>query len=156
MSPLKFYTALPGVKNLLLDSCCIHTNLLVFPTHAPNRNSMVPTHATHALTAQYLDNACSLWLERLIDHLPERVRDHSWCPHTPPHLQKASELLRRMHKLQQARVLRARLTPPLLAQLSQKVVASEVWSICITMQAPCIPLFFFTWSHVLISSCRYL
>jgi hypothetical protein len=75
---------------------------------------------------QFLDNARALWLERLVDYLPEKILDKSWCPTTPPHMAAASQLLHRLYRSNQAFKYRRALTPARKAQLSQKLAASQV------------------------------
>ena len=70
----------------------------------------------------------SSWLLDVRNHLPVSVLDKSWIRSTPPFLEQTSQLLRRIHKLHQARQYREALTPSKKNQLAQKLAASEIFA----------------------------
>eukprot|EP00054_Salpingoeca_dolichothecata_P020144 m.126631 g.126631 ORF g.126631 m.126631 type:complete len:1134 (+) comp23507_c0_seq9:802-4203(+) len=78
--------------------------------------------------AAFLDYVRATWLITLRDNLPVSILDRTWVKKTPPYLEQTSQLLRRMHKLAQAKAYRDTLAPELKRRLAQKLAASELFS----------------------------
>lgn len=79
-----------------------------------------------SVAVQFLDYVKQQWLLELRDWLPVSVLDRNWIRKTPPYLEQSSQILRRLHKLYQAKVYRDGLSAKRKTQLAQKLAASEV------------------------------
>lgn len=66
------------------------------------------------------------WLERLAKQLPTSFTYHRW-PEAAPHCKDASELLKKMHLLQLAKIYRDRLSEEKKKQFDMKVMAESIF-----------------------------
>lgn len=75
---------------------------------------------------EFIKSVKQHWLVRLSKQLPKSFMSHTW-PQPAAHCQEASELLRKMHLLQLARIYRSKLSDEKKKQFEMKVLAETIF-----------------------------